>query len=71
MHTHCDSLCDILVKLLRFMKPKAVEDKHGPILTSIDCTSLNLKLPDKETIIEESTRKAVSGLTLGQQKSSF
>ena len=40
-------------------------------LTCIDCIKLNLQLPDKEIVIGERLRKALSGLTPDQQKSAL
>ena len=62
VHILCDNLCDILIKLLRrFIKPRGLENKYGSDLTSVDCTKF--QLPDKEIVIEESTRKVLKDLT--------
>ena len=61
----CDSMHGILVKLLgRHMKPQAVENKDTSDLTYVACTNLSLQLSNEDIVIEESTRKALSGLTL-------
>ena len=42
-----DSMCDILVRLLRrFMKGQAVEKRYGSDLTSIECQDVKLQLPE-------------------------
>ena len=55
------------MKLLRrSIKPQGLENKYGSDLTSVDCTKF--KLPDKEIVIGESTRKVLMDLTADQQK---
>ena len=67
VHILYDNLCDTLIKLLgRFIKSKGPENKYGSDLASVDCTKF--QLPDKETVIAESTRKVLKDLTADQQK---
>ena len=46
VHILYDSLCDILMKLLRrFIKPRGLENKYGSDLAFVDCTMF--QLPEK------------------------
>ena len=69
MHILYDSLCDILVKILRFLKPQTMDNKYGSDLTSIDCAKY--QLPDKEIFIGDTTRKALRDLAVDQQKGAY
>ena len=67
MHILYDSLCDILVKILRrFLKAETMDNKYGSDLTSIDFAKY--QLPDKEIVTGDTTRKALRDLTVDQQK---
>ena len=64
-----DSMCDILVRLLRrFMKGQAVEKRYGSDLTSIECQDVKLQLPDKSIVIGKGAREALVKLTSEQQR---
>ena len=70
VHILYDSLCDILVKILRrFLKAETMDNKYGSDLTSIDCAKY--QLPDKEIVIGDTTRKALRDLTVDQQKGTY
>ena len=70
VHILYDSLCDILVKILRrFLKAETMDNKYGSDLTSIDCAKY--QLPDKEIAIGDTRRKALRDLTVDQQKSAY
>ena len=67
IHIMYDSMCDILVRLLRrFMKGQAVEKRYGSDLTSIECQDVKLQLPDKSIVIvkltSEQQRQALLGI---------
>ena len=74
-HSYCvhilyDSLCDILVKILRrFLKPQTIDNKYGSDLTSIDC--VKYQVPDKEIVSGDTTRMALRDLTVHQQKGAY
>ena len=71
IHIMYDSMCDILVRLLRlrrFMKGQAVEKRHGSDLTSIECQGVKLQLPDKSIVIGKGAREALVKLTSEQQR---
>ena len=56
IHVVYDSLCDILLKLMRrFLKLQAAEKKYGAELASIECTNTKLQLADKEMVIGDGT----------------
>ena len=59
-HVVYGSLCDILLKLIRFLKPQATEKKYGAELASIECTNTKLQLADKEMVIGDGTWKTLS-----------
>ena len=68
-HIMYDSMCDILVRLLRrFMKGQAVEKRYGSDLTSIECHDVKLQLPDKSIVIGKGAREALVKLTSEQQR---
>ena len=71
IHVVYDSLCDILLKLMRFLKPQATEKKYGAELASIECTNTKLQLADKETVIGDGTWKALNALQAEKQKRSM
>ena len=67
-----DSLCDILLKLMRrFLKAQATEKKYGADLASIECTNTKLQLADKEMVIGDGTWKALNALQVEKQKRSM
>ena len=67
IHIMYDSMCDILVRLLRrFMKGQAVEKRYGSDLTSIECQDVKLQLPDKSIVIGKGAREALVKLTYEQ-----
>ena len=69
IHIMYDSMCDILVRLLRrFMKGQAVEKRYGSDLTSIECQDVKLQLPDKNIVIGKGGREALVKLTSEQQR---
>ena len=69
IHIVYDSMCDILVRLLRrFMKGQAVEKRYGSDLTSIECQDVKLQLPDKSIVIGKGAREALVKLTSEQQR---
>ena len=69
IHIMYDSICDILVRLLRrFMKGQAVEKRYGSDLTSIECQDVKLQLPDKSIVIGKGAREALVKLTSEQQR---
>ena len=69
IHIMYDSMCDILVRLLRkFMKGQAVEKRYGSDLTSIECQDVKLQLPDKSIVIGKGAREALVKLTSEQQR---
>ena len=69
IHIMYDSMCDILVRLLRrFMKGQAVEKRYGSDLTSIKCQDVKLQLPDKSIVIGKGVREALVKLTSEQQR---
>ena len=68
IHIMYDSVCDILVRLLRFMKGQAVEKWYGSDLTSIECQDVKLQLPDKSIVIGKGAREALVKLTSEQQR---
>ena len=69
IHIMNDSMCDILVRLLRrFMKGQAVEQRYGSDLTSIECQDVKLQLPDKSIVIGKGAREALVKLTSEQQR---
>ena len=69
IHIMYDSMCDILVRLLRrFMKEQAVEKRYGSDLTSIECQDVKLQLPDKSIVIGKGAREALMKLTSEQQR---
>ena len=69
IHIMCDSMCDILVRLLRrLMKGLAVEKRYGSDLTSIECQDVKLQLPDKSVVIGKGAREALVKLTSEQQR---
>ena len=68
IHIMYDSMCDILIRLLRrFMKGQAVE-MYGSDLTSIECQDVKLQLPDKSIVIGKGAREALVKLTSEQQR---
>ena len=71
IHVVYDSLCDILLKLMRFLKPQATEKKYGAELVSIECTNIKLQLTDKVMVIGDGTWKALSALQAEKQKRSM
>ena len=72
IHVVCDSLCDILLKLMRrFLKPQSTEKKYGAELTSIECTNTKLQLADKEMVIGDGMWKALNALQAEKQKRSM
>ena len=69
IHIMYDSMCDILVRLLRrFMKGQPVEKRYGSDLTSIECQDVKLQLPDKSIVIGKGAREALVKLTSEQQR---
>ena len=69
IHIMYDSMCDILVRLLRrFMKGQAVEKRYGSDLTYIECQDVKLQLPDKSIVIGKGAREALVKLTSEQQR---
>ena len=68
IHIMYDSMCDILVRLLRFMKGQAVEKRYGSDLTSIECQDVKLQLSDKSIVIGKGAREALVKLTSEQQR---
>ena len=69
IHIMYDSMCDILVRLLRrFIKGQAVEKRYGSDLTSIECQDVKLELPDKSIVIWKGAREALVKLTSEQQR---
>ena len=69
IHIMYNSMCDILVRLLRrFMKGQAVEKRYGSDLTSIECQDVQLQLPDKSIVIGKGAREALVKLTSEQQR---
>ena len=69
IHIMYDSMCDILVRLLRrFMKGQAVEKRYGSDLISIECQDVKLQLPDKSIVIGKGAREALVKLTSEQQR---
>ena len=46
-----------------------MDNKYGSELTSIDCAKY--KLPDKEIVIGDTTRKALRDLTVDHQKGAY
>ena len=69
IHIMYDSMCDILVRLLRrFMKGQAVEKRYGSDLTSTECQDVKLQLPDKSIVIGKGAREALVKLTSEQQR---
>ena len=69
IHIMYDSMCDILVRLLRrFMKGQAVEKRCGSDLTSIEYQDVKLQLPDKSIVIRKGAREALVKLTSEQQR---
>ena len=69
IHIMYDSMCDILVRLLRrFMKGQAVEKRYGSDLTSIECQDVKLQLPVKSIVIGKGARAALVKLTSEQQR---
>ena len=69
IHIMYDSMCDILVRLLRrFMKGQAVEKRYRSALTSIECQDVKLQLPDKSIVIGKGAREALVKLTSEQQR---
>ena len=72
IHVVYDSLCDILLKLMRkFLKPQATEKEYGAELASIECTNSKLQLDDKEMVIGDGTWKALYALQVEKQKRSM
>ena len=72
IHMVYDSLCDILLKLMRrFSKPQTTEKKYGAELASIECTNTKLQLADKEMVIGDGTWKALNVLQAEKQKRSM
>ena len=69
IHIMYDSMCDILVRLLRrFMKGQAVEKRYGSDLISIECQDVKLQSPDKSIVIGKGAREALVKLTSEQQR---
>ena len=69
IHIMYDSMCDILVRLLRrFRKGQAVEKRYGSDLTSIECQDVKLQLLDKSIVIGKGAREALVKLTSEQQR---
>ena len=69
IHIMYDSMCDILVRLLRrFMKGQAVKKRYGSDLTSIECQDVKLQLPDMSIVIGKGAREALVKLTSEQQR---
>ena len=69
IHIMYDSMCDILVRLLRrFMKGQAVEKRYGSDITSIECQDVKHQLPDKSIVIGKGAREALVKLTSEQQR---
>ena len=64
VHILYDTLCESLLKLLRFMKPDVVEGKYGSDLVTIDCKDIKLQLQEDDLVIDTRTRKALKKLTL-------
>ena len=59
IHIMYDSMCDILVRLLRrYMKGQAVEKRYGSDLTSIECQDVKLQLPDEYCHWERCKRRS-------------
>ena len=72
IHVVYDSVCDILLKLMRrFLKPQATEKEYRAVLASIECTNTKLQLADKEMVIGDGTWKALSALQAEKQKRSM
>ena len=72
IHIWYDSICDILVKLMRrFLIADAIEQKYGSNLTTIECSKKKLQLLDKELVIGDSTRQALKDLTHDQQRTAI
>ena len=72
IHILYDSICDILVKLMRrFLIADAIEQKYGSTLTTIECSKRKLQLLDKELVIGDSTRQALKDLTHDQQRTAI
>ena len=69
VHILYDSLCHILLRLLRrFMVRSAIDKKYGCDLASIECKDIELQLSDKDIVIGVDTRKALKDLSHDQQK---
>ena len=69
VHILYDSLCCILLKLLRrIMVRSAIDKKYGCDLASIECKDIELQLSDKDIVIGVDTRKALKDLSHDQQK---
>ena len=69
VHIMYDSLCDILLKLMRrFMKEHAIEKKYGCDLASVECKDVKLQLQDKDLVIRSGTRRALKELIPDQQR---
>ena len=68
IHVVYDSLCDILLKLMRrLLKPQATEKKYEAELASIECTNTKLQLADKEMVIGDGTWEALKSSMLGMR----
>ena len=62
IHVLYDSICDILVKLMRrFLIADAIEQKYGSNLTTIECFKRKLQLLDKELVIGDSAEDSHTG----------
>ena len=68
VHILYDSLCHILLRLLRRFMVRSAIEKYGCDLASIECKDIELQLSDKDIVIGVDTKKALKDLSHDQQK---
>ena len=68
VHILYDSMCDLLLKVLRHCMKSNELKKYGSELASVDCSNVGLQLTDKNLIIGDTTRQTLSKLEPDAQK---